>query len=176
MPRIGIFYGTSSGATAEVAERIQRELGGKKRARVHDIAGSGPEDLARYSILLLGTSTLGCGELQDDWEAFRPAFEAMDLGDKRVAFFGLGDQADFCQSFVDGLGTLHGIAVANGATVVGYWDAVDEFEFGKSAAVVDGRFVGLVIDEENEPEYTEDRVAAWTQQLVRELDLAPTRA
>lgn len=176
MARIGIFFGTSSGATSEVAERIQAELGGEEHARVHDIAGCGPEDLARYPILLLGTSTLGCGELQDDWERFRRDLEQMDLSGKQVALFGLGDQADFCRSFVDGIGILHRIVVNGGAEVVGYWDAVDQFEFGRSAAVVDGRFVGLVIDEENEPERTAARVQTWTRQLVDELESAVSRA
>jgi flavodoxin I len=147
---------------------IRAELGSRS-VDLHDVAAVNPEALEGYDALILGTSTLGCGELQDDWESFRSKFLALDLRGKRVALFGLGDQSDFCNTFVDGLGTLHAMAVDVGAEVVGSWDAVDDYEFGRSAAEVGGKFVGLVIDEENQPELTAGRVQRWVAQLKTEL-------
>ena len=37
----------------------------------------------------------------------------------------------------------------------------DERAFEESTAVVDGQFVGLVIDEDNEADLSDDRVARW---------------
>jgi len=148
---------------------------GDRAVELHDVAEVAPEDLEGYDHLILGTSTLGCGELQDDWERFRSTFLTLDLRGKRVALFGLGDQSDFCNTFVDGLGALHAMAVDTGADIVGHWDAVGDYAFGKSAAVVDGRFVGLVLDEENQSELTADRVRRWVAQLKTELE-SPSRA
>jgi flavodoxin I len=166
--KIGLVYGSSAGCTRQLAGMIAAEFG-NRAVEVHDVAEVAPEVFERYESLILGTSTLGCGELQDDWERFRSEFLALDLRGKRVALFGLGDQSDFCNTFVDGLGTLHAMAVDTGAEIVGHWDAVGDYEFGKSAAVVDGRFVGLVIDEENQSELTAGRVRRWVAQLKTEL-------
>jgi len=159
---------------------IRAELG-PRAVDVHDVANVGPEDLDRYEVLILGTSTLGCGELQDDWERFRSRFRTLDLAGRRVALFGLGDQSDFCNTFVDGLGILHAMAVDAGAEVLGHWDAIGDYAFGRSAAVVDGKFVGLVIDEETQAELTPGRVRAWVSQLKSEFErprrnAAPARA
>ena len=49
----GIFFGSDTGNTENIAKMIQKQLG-KDVADVHDIAKSSKEDLEAYDILLLG--------------------------------------------------------------------------------------------------------------------------
>ncbi|BBU85613.1 hypothetical protein EIMP300_70130 [Escherichia coli] len=48
----GIFFGSDTGNTENIAKMIQKQLG-KDVADVHDIAKSSKEDLEAYDILLL---------------------------------------------------------------------------------------------------------------------------
>lgn len=52
----GIFFGSDTGNTENIAKMIQKQLG-KDVADVHDIAKSSKEDLEAYDILLLGIPT-----------------------------------------------------------------------------------------------------------------------
>ena len=63
---------------------------------------------------------------------------------------------------------LNNAASAAGATVVGAVDA-GEYEFSDSAAVVDGKFVGLALDDINESEKTDARIDAWIEQITPSL-------
>jgi flavodoxin I len=46
----------------------------------------------------------------------------------------------------------------------------DGYEFDESKAVVDGKFVGLVLDDYNEPNKTDDRIKAWVAHIQPELN------
>ena len=62
----GIFFGSTTGTTESVAARIAERLG-VAQADVHNVAAASVEDVKKYDLLLLGSSTWGSGELQDDW-------------------------------------------------------------------------------------------------------------
>ncbi len=158
---IVIAYGSSTGNTRAAAEAIHRALGGEL---IDVAAAEAAEKLLAAALLVLGTSTWGVGELQDDWAAFLPTLENLDLTGKKVALFGLGDQASWGDTFVDGMGILYETVVARGGTVVGAV-AAEGYDCGASRALVDGRFVGLPLDETNQPEKTAERIAAWTKTL-----------
>jgi len=164
MGKIGIFYGTNEGHTRDVAQRIARALG-QPAPDVVDVADARAEDLLRYDALILGTSSWGIGELADSWEQLLPRLDEISLAGKRVALFGLGDQAGHAESFVDALGLLHDVVVGRGAEVVGGGWPTDGYSFLVSAAVRNGRFVGLALDEMSEPDLTDDRVARWVSQI-----------
>ncbi|WP_294959317.1 flavodoxin [Sulfurovum sp.] len=161
---IGIFYGSNGGATESVAEMILNALGLK--AEVFDIADIDIDKLGEYSHLIIGTSTWGEGELQDDWDDKFLDYEQLDFTGKTVAFYGLGDQEGYGENFVDGMGILHDTAVKNGATVVGDNWPVDGYDFEDSIAVKDGAFIGLAIDEDNQDDLTEERIGKWAD-LIR---------
>jgi flavodoxin I len=163
MAKARIFYGSSTGNTQRIAERIAEELGDLVES-VTDIANASPDDLASAEALILGVSTWEDGQLQEDWEAFFPELDGMDLSGTTVALFGLGDAYGFSGEFVDALGTLYRKVRERGATVVGSWPT-DGYDFDESSAVVDDRFVGLVIDEENEADLSDDRVARWADSI-----------
>jgi flavodoxin I len=120
--------------------------------------------LDRYQYLLLGSSTWGIGELQDDWLAGIGKFDKVDWVGKKAALFGTGDQQGYPDSFVDAVGALYEKLADKGAEVVGFWP-VDGYEYDASRAEKDGRFVGLVIDEDNQNDLTEERINAWIEDL-----------
>lgn len=106
MKKTGIFYGSSTGTTEAVANLIASKLG-IAPADVHD-AGKLTADLAgSYDVLILGTSTWGYGELQDDWNDAVETLKKMDLSGKTVALFGCGDSESYSDTFCDGMGILY---------------------------------------------------------------------
>ena len=156
---IGIFYGSNGGATESIAEQIRNAM--DLEADLHDIADVDVDTFNEYSHIIIGTSTWGDGELQDDWDDKFSDFESIDFSGKTVAFFGLGDQEGYEECFLDGMGTLYEAAVKNGANVVGNGWSTDGYEYEESTAVQDGAFVGLAIDEDNQDELTEERIQKW---------------
>jgi len=163
MKHIGIFYGSTTGNTKAIAERIQKAFGADN-ADIHDVASASANDLQNYLYLIFGTSTWGAGGLQDDWDAFVSQFEHIDLSGKKVALFGLGDQEMYTDTFVNGMGILYDALAGKGCEVVGSWPT-DEYSFEDSAAIRDNSFVGLAIDEDNQSDITDERVRKWVEQI-----------
>lgn len=158
---IGIFYGSNGGVTENVAELIKDELG--VEADLIDIGSAEMDDFGKYTEIILGTSTWGEGDLQDDWDDVFDEFQSVDFAGKTVAFFGVGDQDGYPDNFLDGMGTLYEQAIEKGANVVGNGWSKEGYEFDESTALVDDAFVGLAIDDDNQDELTSDRVKKWTE-------------
>jgi flavodoxin I len=166
--KIGLFYGTDTGNTERVADMIMEKIGADQ-VDVHDIATSGKDVFANYDKIILGQPTWYYGELQSSWDDFWEDFKSIDFSGKTVACFGLGDQADYAEYFLDAMGMMHDVAVENGAMPAGY-TSTEGFEFDESKAITDDGefFVGLGIDEDQQPELTEERVEAWVEQIKEE--------
>ena len=163
MAKIRIFYGSSTGNTAIVAKMIQAEFGELVES-AKNIAAAKPDELSEAEALILGVSTWEDGQLQQDWKRFLPSLNEMDLTGKTVALFGLGNAAGFSGEFVTGLGTLYKRIKERGAHVVGFWPS-DDYRFTNSGALEGDRFVGLVIDQENESHKTAARIKQWVAQI-----------
>ncbi|MFC1507718.1 flavodoxin FldA [Pseudomonadota bacterium] len=171
MASVGIFFGSDTGNTEAVAKMIQKQLG-KNLVEVKDIAKSSKEDIDNFDLLLLGIPTWYYGEAQCDWDDFFPELEGIDFSTKLVAIFGCGDQEDYAEYFCDAMGTVRDIVEARGGTIVGHFPT-DGFEFEASKALVDDKtFIGLCIDEDRQPELTEERVDKWVKQVYEEMCLA----
>ena len=164
--KIGIFYGSTTGVTEAVAERIAKKLG-VASADVQNVGSATAADAAGYDALLLGTSTWGAGELQDDWYDFLDQLKCQDLTGKKVALFGCGDSSSFSDTFCSAMGEIHDGLAATGCTFVGQVDA-SGYTYDDSAAVSGGKFVGLALDEVNEDDKTDGRIDAWAAQLKSE--------
>lgn len=164
MAKIGIFYGSTEGNTEGVAQQIQEAFGD---AEVHDVASSSAEDVQQYDQLIFGSSTWEIGELQEDWESFIDVLDDVDFSGKKVAYFGLGDSLGYPDTFVDAIGIIHDKIKDKGATFVGKWPT-DGYNYDASKGEEDGMFLGLVIDEDNQPGKTGDRVSKWVEQLKGE--------
>lgn len=166
MKKIGIFYGSNTGMTAEVAEEIASLLGVAKDD-IHNVSKSAPSEVAPYDVLLLGASTWGNGELQDDWYDFIDGLEALDLKGKKIALFGCGDET-MSDTFCGALGEIYSRLQSTGATFVGAFDA-NVYEFDNSPAFIDGVYVGLCLDQVNKEELTAPRIKEWVAKLKTEI-------
>lgn len=164
MSKIAIVYGTSTGVTESVAEKIKKAVGD---ADVFDVAKVTTDDLTPYDFLFLGASTTGYGDLQDDWDAFLPDFDSFDFSGKKVALFGLGDSSSYPDTFVDGMGAIYE-AIKDKVKIVGAV-STDGYTYDESTAVVDGKFVGLPLDDDNEFDQTDARLEAWLKDLKQYL-------
>ena len=67
--KIGIFYGSTTGTTESVAEQIASHLG-VGSSEVYNVGNTDAKVAEEYELLILGSSTWGSGELQDDWYDF----------------------------------------------------------------------------------------------------------
>ena len=165
MNKIAILYGSSGGNTESIANRIKDLFEGN--ADVFNVESVSVEAVQPYQYLILGTSTTGIGDLQDDWEGFLPTFSSrMDFTDKTIAIFGLGDRASFSDSFAEYIYFLY-VELKDKVKIVG--EIPDEgYTYDDSLAVEDGKWLGLAIDEDNEYDDTEERLNKWVEQLKKE--------
>lgn len=160
MSKIAIVFGSSTGATSSVAEKIKEQIGDAELLNVDSIKA---DDLKGYDFLIFGTSTTGVGDLQDDWETFLPQLEKFDFTGKKVALFGLGDSASFSDSFADGMGHIYNV-IKKKVEVVGYV-STDGYTYDNSESVIDDKFVGLALDEDNEYSETDSRIENWLKDI-----------
>ena len=175
MGKIALFFGTDTGRTRLVAKQIARKLGDAALA-LANIGRTTLADFLAHDRLIVGTPTLGDGQLpgestglaQPSWEEFLPQLAAADLSGKTIAIFGLGDQKKYPGEFVDAIGILHDAFAARGASMVGRWP-VAGYEFKASQAVDGDRFLGLALDQINQPLLTEARLSEWLAQILPEL-------
>ncbi|WP_066628331.1 flavodoxin [Labilibacter marinus] len=161
MSKTGIFYGSSVGNTRFVAEKLADLL---PEAELNPVEQAEQSDIEKYDFLILGTSTWGVGNLQDDFETFVDTLVNTDLEGKTVALFGLGDQFTYPDTFCNGMGKLYDLIKDKGCKFVGDWP-IDEYDFSESIAVVDNNFVGLALDEDNEPDLTDYRLKEWIKKI-----------
>ncbi len=163
MAKIAVIFGSTTGNTRAAAERIAEALGG---VDLIPADRKGLSLLSGYDVLLLGSSTWGFGELQDDWEVLAGELGALDLRGKRVSFFGTGDQEGYGDTYADALGILYDALADTGAEFIGSWPT-EGYTFTESRAVRGGSFIGLALDEDNQADLTADRIDRWVS-LIRE--------
>ena len=163
MAKIGLFYDTDTGNTRKVAKMISK-LFDDGDVELKSVTKLETSDFDNYSAFIIGTPTLGEGELPENWAEFMPQLDSISLQGKTVAMFGLGDQQDYGHEFVDGLGLLYEKLESIGASFVGGWPT-EGYEYDFSAAEIDDQFVGLVIDQDNQSDLTADRVTSWVEQV-----------
>ena len=138
MGKVHVIYGSTTGMTEAVAAKIANSLG----AQVFNVNAA---DAAAFDaeLLVLGSSTWGIGDLQDDWAARLDEVKGNFAG-KKVAVFGLGDSQGFADSFCVAAETIADAAKGAGATLVG--DV-------------------LKLDDTNEADQTDGKIAAWVETI-----------
>lgn len=151
-----VVFGSSTGTCEAIAQKIAQKLG----CEAIDVQNLTTDIVNNHQNLILGTSTWGAGELQDDWYDGLKLLNGADLSGKTIALFGCGDSESYGDTFVGGIGELFNALKTSGARFVGAVD-VDGYTFGDSEAVVDGKFVGLPLDDVNEDDKTDTRIEAW---------------
>ena len=155
-----VVYGSSTGTCQSIAEQIASKLG----VEAIDVTNFNADVVSANENLILGTSTWGSGELQDDWYDGVEVLKGADLSGKTVALFGCGDAESYSDTFCGAMAELYNAAKESGANVVGAV-STDGYTFDDSEAVVDGKFVGLALDDVNEDDKTEGRIDAWLEAI-----------
>jgi flavodoxin I len=164
MKKIAIIYGSTTGNTQTVAKNIAEKLSSED-VQLIEASNLKVEDVETFPNLILGTSTWGLGDLQDDWETALPILKKSNLNGKTVALFGLGDSSSYSDTFVDAMGTLYEALKETGCTFVGKMP-VSDYQFDASKAVVEDSFVGVALDEDTESNLTNKRLEQWIANIL----------
>ncbi|GAB5492668.1 MAG: hypothetical protein Phog2KO_28830 [Phototrophicaceae bacterium] len=171
--RIGLFYGSTTGVTEDIAYKLQAIWQEKFSENLNPInigRVKNLNDLLTYDHLILGVPTWNIGQLQDDWDIIFPDLTALDFTGKHIALFGIGDQYNYADNFLDALGILGKQLRDCGATLVGFTNT-DGYEFSESRGIEDSKFMGLGIDEIHQAELSTERLESWVSQIVEEFSL-----
>lgn len=168
MNKIGLFFGPLKGSVHRVAEKVKAALG-EQNVDMISVNDASVSDLEKYDLIIFGISTVGketwdSNYSNTDWSKFFPNISKVDYSGKTVAIFGLGDHITYSGYFVNAIGVLAKELLKKGATIVGQVDP-SGYEFDESEAVIDGTFIGLPIDEDFEPELTDERVSNWVSSI-----------
>lgn len=167
MNKIAILYGSSGGNAESVARQVQDLFEGA--ADLYNVEHVTIDEIKDYPYYVLGTSTTGIGDLQDDWEGFLPSFSALDFSGKKIAIFALGDSASYSSSFAESMKVIYD-EINDKVEIEGR--VPDEgYLYDESSAVIDGEWIGLPIDEDNEYDLTEERLTRWVEKLKEAFDL-----
>lgn len=164
MSKTIVVFGSSTGTCEGIADKIAAKLG-VETLNVQDLTS---DIVAANDNLILGTSTWGAGEMQDDWYDGVKVLQGADLNGKTIAFFGCGDAESYGDTFVGGIGELYNAIKDSGAKFIGAV-STDGYNFSDSDAVVDGKFIGLPLDDVNEDDKTDGRIDAWIAAILPNL-------
>lgn len=174
MDKIGMFFGTETGTTRLVAKLMHKKLGDALCDKPVNVNRITPADMLQYDALILGTPSYGVGEIpgngvsgcfEANWGEFLAKMPAdVTFSGKRIAFFGLGAQERYADRFCSSLAALVAKFQGWGADIVGDWSA-EGYTFDYSAALVDGRFLGLVLDQRTQGVHTDSRISAWLERV-----------
>lgn len=156
----GIFYGSTTGNTEQLASDIAQQLG-VDSSNIYNVGEASADDVNKFDTLLLGSSTWGCGDLQDDWYDFLDTLKSMDLSGKKVGLFGCGDSGSYPDTFCGALAEIHDALTSTGCTFIGEYEPED-YDVTDSPVCQKGKFVGLAIDE-SDTDKTETRLAHWCE-------------
>ena len=168
MAKIGLFYDTDTGNTRKVAKLIKQQFA-EDEIELKAVAKLEVADFDKYSAFILGTPTLGEGELPDNWNELLPQLDGLNFSGKTIALYGLGDQEEYGHEFVDGMGILYEKFEELGASFIGAWPT-EGYKYTVSRAELEkGEFVGLVLDQDNQSDLTKERVESWIAQIKPEI-------
>ena len=154
-----IVYGSSMGNTEDAAKLISEGLGLENE--LLNVADVDAAKLNSFDKLILGTSTWGSGDLQDDWYDFLDNLKAQDLAGKKIGLFGCGDSDSYGDSFCGALAQIYDALQDSGATFVGAYEPED-YQVTDSEINRDGKFIGLALDAADEDKNPE-RIAKWVE-------------
>jgi flavodoxin I len=169
MPKIGLFFGSSTGNSENVARMIAQSFK-PHHIDIHDVIHDKSHIINNYSSLIFGIPSWNKHYQQDDWYYFLPKITTANFSGKKVALYGLGDQINYSDNFVDSMGRMYDWLTERKATVVGQWPVVG-YRFRKSKAVRNGKFVGLVLDEDTQYQLTLPRIKMWVENLKNEFEI-----
>lgn len=117
MKNIVIAYGSTTGNTEQVANLLAGHLD-QHQVAVYEVSALTEDLVAKADLVLLGASTWGYGEVQDDFAAYMSKIDGKTYGGKSVAVFGCGDQAGFGDVFCEAVTLIEEAVQAAGGGLV----------------------------------------------------------
>jgi flavodoxin I len=144
MKKAIVIYGSTTGNTEIASEAVEKGLKNSGIEVVKkDVKDSSVDEVKEYDFVILGSSTWGEGELQDDFEEF---YDAMDdsFNGASVAVFGCGDSDMFPHCFCKAVDQIEEKAKECGAKIVG------------ESYKIDGEVDGIL-----------DEIEQWAKKLVQ---------
>lgn len=168
-----IIFGTSTGSTETIADLLAERLPEVEGPfDVETIEGSIKDFFEKYDSFIVGTPTWNTGSDTErsgtGWdEIYYGEMQHMNLQGKKVAVFGLGDQSSYAENYADATGELHDVFQNLGCATFGY-TSQEGYEHEDSKAIRGDKFCGLLCDQINQEDLSEERVAAWAAQLEAE--------
>jgi flavodoxin I len=175
MAKVGIFYGTSTGSTEDIADQIKNAFGDDADGPfdVDALVGSVKDNFEKYDSIICGTPTWNTGADTERsgtaWDEiyYTTMTELDDFDGKHCAVFGCGDQLSYAENFADATGELHDVLQNLGGKLFGY-TSQEGYEHEDSKAIREDKFCGLLCDAVNQDELTSERVESWVLQLKLE--------
>jgi len=126
------------GSSTGTCENIANTIAEKLGVEAINVTDFSADTIANHDNLILGTSG------------------------KTVAIFGCGDSESYSDTFCAAMKEIYD--AAEGANIIGSI-STDGYTFDDSDAVVDGKFIGLPLDDVNEDDKTEGRIDAWLDSI-----------
>ena len=163
LKKIALIYSTESAGTEVVGSKVCSALRGMGlTTTMMNINDLKPSALRSMQLIVMGAPTYADDEVSDDWAAYEYQLRGLDLTGKVVALYGLGDQLQYPDSFLDSMGGVYRCVRSSGAEVIGEWPTIG-YRFNKSKAVSEdgSMFFGLALDEPNQALLTDYRIANW---------------
>ncbi len=172
MEKIALIYGPQGGSVEKVAKMIRDKVG--DRVDLIPVDEATAADIEKYENIIFGISTVGADswtmdQTKDPWARIVAGLDQVSFLGKTFALFGLGNQVMYPSHFVDAMGVLGRELLRHGARIVGQ-QPVGDYDFEASEAVIDDHFIGLPLDEDNEPEKTQERLDKWLEIVLKEFD------
>ena len=169
--KVVVVYATMFGAIELVAETVAHALSAEFGVEVacRDAAWLDFAELLNADLIVIGSSTWNIGQLPSDWELRLDELATLDLRGKYVALFGTGDRRGYPDTYLDALDTIARALTPTGCTLIGEWSTAG-YVFTGSLALRGDNFVGLGLDEDNDPDLTAARVGLWCAQLANEVN------
>ncbi len=114
---IKIIYGSTTGNTETVANLIANQMN-HHSVELINAADATLEQVTGSDLVILGSSTWGYGEIQDDFQTFYDQMNHGTFHGKKVAIFGCGDSVSFSDVFCEAVNLIETKVVSLGADLV----------------------------------------------------------
>ena len=119
MAKVIVVYGSTTGNTEALAKAVVSGLEeGGLEVRMKNVSEAEANELTDYDVIVLGCSTWGEGELQDDFIDFYEKMKNLSLSGKKAAVFGPGDKESYPDTFCKAVDLLEEKLKESGAKIV----------------------------------------------------------
>lgn len=163
-----VYYSSSTGNTETVGQYIADAAG----VSLEEIGDASDDEIKGFESIIVGAPTWHTGADEQrsgtSWDEFLyENLPNIDLANTKVAVFGVGDQQSYNDNFCDAAGELYDLFEAKGCKMFGL-TSPEGYVHSESKAERDGKFCGLMCDEDNQYDLSDDRAKAWVGQLKEE--------